>query len=42
MVAYIHDFKSEVNIHTTIYKSDNQQEPAVQYRELYSTLYNNI
>lgn len=38
MVAYIHDFKSEVNIHTTIYKSDNQQALAVQYRNCTNTI----
>ena len=27
--------------HTTIYKTDNQQRPAVQHRELYSILHNN-
>ena len=28
--------------HTTIYKMDNQQEPTVQYRELYSIFYTNL
>ena len=28
--------------HTTIYKIDNQQEPTIQYRELYSIVYNNL
>ena len=29
-------------IHTTIYKTDKQQDPTVEHRELYSIPYNNL
>ena len=32
----------DLNIHTTIYKIDNQQEPTVKHRELYAISYNNL
>ena len=30
------------HIHTTIYKTDKQQGPTVQHRDLYSKFYNNL